>query len=377
MLYYLYLQVDSAFHEFYMEDLDIKLITVLCFLVVILILSIIRIIIHVSVKGMAVYFKQWGHMLDFLIIFFGFTSIIAAIVRAIYFKTYSDIFEDSLEHVFVSLSYPFYQNDLTRILLSIFVVVTTIRLCWLCHYGRYFFIMRRAVFESLQYLIVVMILTITAVTLLAALMYSCGKQTSVLFPALPVPRIRFKDLERNTILQAERTFSICLNFIYFFSGILILSILIYFYGKAKHRLLWYGEGSEYVNRFLDIYSSLVNELSALLGAVKGDNTLRLKGGNYSTREQILKGSSSWDEKTQTKRTNTRRMRTITEEWGRYGRFKASRQQCIYRRGSAQESTEEMIHWLNRTTTMHNKICSQLDMIAEILDKQYEESFCDV
>lgn len=282
------LQVDSAYHEFFLKDLDITLITVMGFLVVILTLSAIRVILHVSVRGIFTFLHDWRNLMDIIILFFGFFTITASVTRAVYFKTYSETFNQPVKDMFVSFVFPFYQNDFVNVLLSIFILLTALRLISLSNYGKYFFIVSRALGDSIKYIFALIILNIATTVIISAIMYSCDTQHITMFSMLPFPRQYFKHFQKRGQLQTENiVFPIVVNYVHLFSTALTICVIIYSYGNTKFQLKVYGEGEESKNRFPFMFRGFSQWMRTVFIGVHKSPGLRLRGGS-SFQENAMK-----------------------------------------------------------------------------------------
>nr|XP_014285986.1 uncharacterized protein LOC106686902 isoform X2 [Halyomorpha halys] len=271
--------IDTAYHQFYTETLDIPFLVALIFFIVILILSLMRVVIHVSVEGMGPFLNSWGNIIDILIIFFGFCCVIAYMVRVSYFKIYSDAHEQTVNEAFISFSYPFYQDDLGSILLSILIVLTTIRLLQLAHYGKYYYILRNAVNQSMPYIICCLVFVLFFTSLLSIVAYISEMQNYRIFDTLIVPKINFlkyQECSENNVL-----FKILLNLIYFIGGMFIIAVFIVFYAKSKFHFITLGRVEPYSNHFRFLYTGFMRGIKKLM---MDDVEMRIQQGT-ATREE--------------------------------------------------------------------------------------------
>lgn len=274
-----FFQIDTAYHQFYLETLDIPFLVALIFFIVVLILSLMRVVIHVSVQGMGPFLNSVGNVIDILIIFFGFSCVLAYLIRVSYFKMYSDAYEKTVQEAFISFAYPFYQDDLGSILLCILIVITTVRLLQLAYYGKYYYILRNTINQSRPYIICSLALILFFTSLLSFVGYITEMQNYRMFNILLVPKIHF--LNYQEFSGKYILFKVGLNLIYFIGGMFITAVFIVFYAKSKFYFITMGRVETYSNNFGFLIKSFRQGIKKIL---MDDIELRIQQGT-ATREE--------------------------------------------------------------------------------------------
>ena len=304
----------------------------------VLILSVLRVVIHVSVQGMRSFLNSCENIFDLLIIFFGFSSVIAYVVRVGYFKVYSDAYEKTDNESYISFSYPFYQDDVGAVVTCILVIITTIRLFQLAQYGKYFYILQSTIKEARPYIISTFILVLFFTTLISLMCFICGAQHSNMFHILLELKTDFINYQQSYKLTPnEIFFKITINLIYLFAVMFIMSVFIFFYAKSKYQCITIGRVEGYPNNFLYLYNSFLKFWKSL---IKDDVEMRIQQGTATREEKILYRRKLYA--------------TAKERVARNFQLKKI------------EAEDIMIDFVS-VSKRHKKMCLQLDKILELIE----------